>query len=145
MSRSNERARLAPVLPLVPAVVLAAVSVGCTSVSETYRDPRTFPPTKAADVKVAVDAPARPRVLVASLEVSDRGTKLTRDELLALLRDRAARLGGDTLVVYASANRSRFAAEGILVGSAPTVRQNILLADVFVTRGLPAAPGGTVP
>ena len=145
MSRPRSSGRLAPLLPLMPAVVLAALALGCTSVSETYRDPRTFPATKAADVKVAVDPPAQPRVLVASLEVSDRGTKLTRDELLALLRARAARLGGDTLVVYASANRSRFAAEGILVGSAPTVRQNILLADVFVTHGLPAAPGGTPP
>ena len=109
---------------------VATVS-GCTTVKVTYVDPSPRAETQPSAVQVLWEEPGRAYRVVARFRFEDKGWRLTKDELDRRVRQEAARLGGEAVVLDLSV-QNEVVPEGLLVGHTAEVSQQILFARVIV-------------
>ncbi len=123
--------------PLALLVFLIGLG-GCTSLTLTYVDPSPRPETEPSAVQVLREEPSQSYRVVGRFRFEDKGWDLTRDELEGRIRQAAARLGGQAVIVDQKVE-SRFVTEGLLVGHTAEVSQRVLFAKVvvFTNRELP--------
>ena len=88
-------------------VVLVLSIVGCAATSDVMRlDDTTRAPTPLSDIDVLVEAPSRPYLVIAMVEVSDQGWGLGLEELKQSMLQQVSDLGGDAVIVGLSSSQS---------------------------------------
>ena len=122
---------------MIRAAALAAFlfAVGCAGSKVLYLDPHPLPPREPASVRFFSEEPARSYKVIALIEAGDEGWDIPREQLESKLMARAAKLGGEAVILCAEKRDSPFVWTYVPLGMAGTANRTTLAAKVIVFAG----------